>query len=168
MKKVIYILLLIMSIGAMHYFSSQNGSTSKSQSNAVVEIIDEIRDKVTLKDEKLIKIKDTVMSELKKYSKSMIVRKAAHFSMYAIIGGISMLVIYSFSKQVFLSACLSFTFSVLFAVFDERSQIAIDGRNGNLTDVFIDSSGALLSICILSILFITTKGIKHVFRREEW
>ena len=50
MKKFVYILLLIISMGTMHYFSSQDGSTSKAQSNAVIEIIDDIREKVTIKN----------------------------------------------------------------------------------------------------------------------
>ena len=55
MKKFVYILLLIISMGTMHYFSSQDGSTSKAQSNAVIEIIDDIRDKVTIKNERIKK-----------------------------------------------------------------------------------------------------------------
>ncbi len=166
MKKIIYILLLIISMGTMYYFSSQEGAISKNQSNAVVQLVDEIREKVTLKDERLIKINEAVMGELKKYKKSVVVRKAAHFFMYALIGGIAMVTIYLFSKHIFLSACLSFTFAVLFAVFDERSQMAVAGRSGNLTDVFIDASGALLAISILSILFTVTKGVKWIFRRK--
>ena len=78
-----------------------------------------------------------------------------------------MLVIYSFSKQIFLSATLSFTLAFLYAVFDERSQMAVDGRSGNFTDVLIDSSGALLAILILSILFMIIKGIKNIFVRKQ-
>ena len=55
MKKFVYILLLLISMGTMHYFSSQDGSTSKAQSNAVIEIIDDIRDKVTIKNERIKK-----------------------------------------------------------------------------------------------------------------
>ena len=167
MKKFVYILLLIISMGTMHYFSSQDGSTSKAQSNAVIEIIDDIRDKVTIKNEKLKKINEAVMKELKKHKKSLLVRKAAHFTMYAVIGGMAMIVIYSFSKQIFLSSSLSFTFAFLYAVFDERSQMAVDGRSGNFTDVLIDSSGALLAIFILSVLFLLVRGIKSLFRRDN-
>ena len=167
MKKFVYILLLIISMGTMHYFSSQDGSTSKAQSNAVIEIIDDIRDKVTIKNEKLKKINEAVMKELKKHKKSLLVRKAAHFTMYAVIGGMAMLVIYSFSKHIFLSATLSFTLAFLYAVFDERSQMAVDGRSGNFTDVLIDSSGALLAIFILAILFLLVRGIKCLFRRDN-
>ena len=78
-----------------------------------------------------------------------------------------MLVIYSFSKHIFLSATLSFTFAFLYAVFDERSQIAVDGRSGSFTDVLIDSSGALLAIFILSVLFLLVRGIKCLFRRDN-
>ena len=78
-----------------------------------------------------------------------------------------MLVIYSFSKHIFLSATLSFTLAFLYAVFDERSQMAVDGRSGNFTDVLIDSSGALLAILILSILFMIIKGIKNIFGQKH-
>lgn len=167
MKKIIYILLLIMSMRVMYHFSSQDGTTSTLQSNVVIEIIDEVRDRVVLKDERLIKIKDKIFNKLRQYKKSTIVRKAAHFSIYAVIGGLAMILIYSISKQVFLSACLSFTFAILFAVFDERSQLAVDGRNGSLLDVFIDGSGALVSIIILSILFLTGKGIGYIFGKRD-
>ena len=168
MKKIIYILLLIAAMGTMHYFSTQDGQTSTNQSNAVIEVLDKVRDKVTLKDERLVKINEIIMGKLKKYKKSTIVRKAAHFSMYALIGGIAMIVIYSFSKKVILSASLAFIFSVLYAAFDEKSQIAIDGRNGNLMDVFIDSSGALVAITILSILFFIGKTFKkRIMKRSD-
>ena len=159
MKKIIYILLLIAAMGTMHYFSTQDGQTSTNQSNAVIEVLDKVRDKVTLKDERLVKINEIIMGKLKKYKKSTIVRKAAHFSMYALIGGIAMIVIYSFSKKIFLAASVSFILSVLYAVFDEKTQIAVDGRNGNIMDVFIDSSGALVAITILLTSFFIVAGL---------
>ena len=168
MKKIIYILLLIASMGLMHYFSTQDGQASRNQSNAVIEVLDKVRDKVTLKNEKLIKINENIKGRLKRYTKSIVVRKAAHFSMYVVIGSITMIVVYSFSKKVILSASLSFVFSVLYAAFDEKSQIAIDGRNGNLMDVFIDSSGALVAITILSILFFIGKTFKkRIMKRSD-
>ena len=107
------------------------------------------------------------MNKLKKYEKHFIVRKAAHFFMYAVIGGLMMLVVYSFLKRVFLSASLSFTFTFLFAVFDEKSQLAVDGRTASLRDILIDSSGALLSIIILSILFLIKNRMEYLFKRKS-
>ena len=166
MKKIIYILLLIVSMGLMHYFSTQDGQASRNQSNAVIEVLDKVRDKVTLKDERLVKINEIIMGKLKKYKKSTIVRKAAHFSMYALIGGIAMIVIYSFSKKIFLAASVSFILSVLYAVFDEKTQIAVDGRNGNIMDVFIDSSGALVAITILLTSFFMVKTLKKIISKK--
>ena len=166
MKKFLCILLLFMSMGTMYYFSSQDGQTSSNQSNTVIEIIDEIREKVTLKDERLITLKNKVIDELRKYGKSYVVRKAAHFGIYAIIGGVMMIMIYLLSKRVFLSASLSLLATIVFAIFDERRQLGIPGRNGNLTDVFIDGSGALLAIIILSVLFLSAKGVGFVFGKK--
>ena len=166
MKKIILILLLIAAMGTMHYFSTQDGQTSTNQSNAVIEVLDKVRDKVTLKDERLVKINEIIMGKLKKYKKSTIVRKAAHFSMYALIGGIAMIVIYSFSKKIFLAASVSFILSVLYAVFDEKTQIAVDGRNGNIMDVFIDSSGALVAITILLTSFFMVKTLKKIISKK--
>ena len=167
MKKFICILLLIMSMGTMYYFSSQDGNTSLIQSNRIVDIIEDIRDKVTLQNEDLIKIKNKIKDSLSGYNKNFLVRKAAHFGMYAIIGGIMMIVIYLLSKKVIFSACISFTLTFLYAVFDERRQLSIAGRAGSLLDVFIDSSGALLAIVIISCIFSLCKGFRLIFKRDK-
>ena len=173
MKKFLCILLLVMSMGTMYYFSSQDGKTSSAQSGPVVEIVDKLFDKarenITLSDDRLINLKDKVMSKLRTYKKSVLVRKAAHFCIYAVIGGLMMIVLYSFSKQVFFSGVIALVGAFTYAVFDERRQLTIDGRSGSMTDVFIDSSGALLAILILSALILTGKGIGFIFgrRRDE-
>ena len=167
MKKFVCILLLLISITTMYYFSSQDGKTASKQSHIVAEIVDEIRDRVTLKDENLIRLKDKIRDSLKGYKKDIVIRKAAHFGMYIIIGGLMMIVIYLFSKQVIFSACISFAFTFLYAVYDERRQLTIDGRAGSLQDVFIDASGALLAISMLSCIFLFWKGTKFILRRDK-
>ncbi len=164
MKKIIFVFLLIISMGTMHYFSTQDGGTSTSQTAVAIKVIDKVREKVTLQDEKLINIKDKVINKLKQYNKNIVVRKAAHFLMYALIGGLAMIVVYLFSKQVILSASISF----IYAIFDEKSQLDVIGRSGNMTDVFIDSCGALFAIIILAILFGAGKGIKNIFKRKAY
>lgn len=170
-KKTIFIMMLIillaMSMGGMYYFSSQDGSTSSVQSNMVIDIIEEIRDKVTLKNEELIKIKDTIINNLRGYNKSLVVRKAAHFGIYATIGGTMMIIIYLLSKQIIFSACISFTLTFLYAVFDEKRQLGVTGRSGSLRDVFIDSSGALLAISILAFIFMICKSINFILKKSR-
>lgn len=161
MKKTIFILLLLLSLGTMHYFSSRDGVTSNSQSNAVIDIVDQIRDKVTLRNENLIKIKDVIINKLRKYNKSFLVRKAAHFSMYAIIGGLLMIVVYSFLKNILISAKFSFICTALYAIFDEVFQLTVNGRAGSIKDVIIDSTGAFFSILIISIILLTKQKLKR-------
>ena len=166
-KKFMCILLLIASICVMHYFSTQDGVTSANQSNTAIQIIDKIREKVTLKNNKLEYINEKIQNKLKPYGKSFVVRKMAHFSMYALIGGVGMIVIFLFSENIFMSASLSFVFTVLYALFDEFTQLGIDGRDGNIIDVFIDSSGCFVAITALTILFLIQRGIKHIFNKNK-
>ena len=167
MKKIICILLLLLAMSSMYYFSSQDGVTSSQQSQIAVKIIDKIRDKVTLKDERLITIKDKIYNELKAYDKQYIIRKAAHFLIYASIGAFMMLVLYLFSKRISLSANIAFILTILYAIYDENRQLSINGRSGNIIDVFIDSSGALLAIATLSIILATGKGIGFIFNLNK-
>ena len=48
---------------------------------------------------------------------------------------------------------LSFLFSVLYASSDEFHQTFVAGRDGNIVDVVIDSSGALVGILLSSIVY---------------
>ena len=48
---------------------------------------------------------------------------------------------------------LSFLFSVIYALSDEFHQTFVPGRDGNIVDVLIDSSGALVGILLSSIVY---------------
>ena len=168
MKKFIGIVLLILVMGSMYYFSSQDGITSSGQSNKVIEVIDKVRDKVTLKDNRLISIKEKVFNELKNYGREgYVIRKIAHFLIYACIGIVMAYVIYLFSKKVFMSAFLAFILTSTYAYYDEYRQLSVIGRSGSLKDVLIDSSGALAGVCIFFILTIVFKGIKSLFFKKN-
>lgn len=168
MKKLIAILLLFMFAGGMYYFSSQDGITSTKQSNKVVEIIEDIRDKVTLKDDRIISIKEKIFNKLKQYgNKSYVVRKLAHFSIYACIGISMAYVIYLFSKKVLISSFLAFILTGMYAYYDEFRQLSVIGRSGSLKDVLIDSSGAFVGIFVFIILVGGIKSIKSLFIRSE-
>lgn len=175
MKKFIVIMLVIISIGGMYYFSSQNGNVSGSQSQIVVNIIDKVRDKVTLKNQNLIKVQTKIYDKLRKLgSKSYIVRKMAHFIIYALIGISLLLFMYVFSKKLMLSSIIAFILSVTYACYDEYRQISIPGRSGSIKDVFIDSCGALTGIIltfsiilIIKLIISKTKNTSNKLNKEE-
>ena len=166
MRKILVVMLVIISVGGMYYFSSQNAQVSGSQSQAVVKVIDKIRDKVTLKDEELIKIQTKVYTKLRRFgSKSYIVRKMAHFSIYALIGSSLVLFIYVFSKKLLLSSNLAFLLSIIYAFYDEYRQLSVQGRVGSIKDVIIDSCGALSGITITFTILLIIKIIDLLFKK---
>ncbi len=166
MKKFLVFMLVVCSIGGMYYFSSQDAQVSGSQSQLVVRFIDKIRDKVTLQDEKLIKIQTKIYEKLKGFgSKSYIVRKMAHFSIYALIGISLLLFIYLFSKKLILSSqSIALLLSIMYACYDEYRQLSVPGRSGSIKDVFIDSLGALTGITLIFIIILAIKIIVSLFK----
>lgn len=168
MKKFLVFMLVVCSIGGMYYFSSQDAQVSGSQSQLVVRFIDKIRDKVTLQDEKLIKIQTKIYEKLKGFgSKSYIVRKMAHFSIYALIGISLLLFIYLFSKKLILSSSIALLLSIMYACYDEYRQLSVpgrSGRSGSIKDVFIDSLGALTGITLIFIIILAIKIIVSLFK----
>lgn len=77
---------------------------------------------------------------------SMIVRKAAHFTAYLVLG---ILVMNGFrDKEIPAYKWLgrALVVCVLYAISDEIHQLYIPGRAGQVTDVLIDSIGALIGI----------------------
>lgn len=173
MKKFLCLLLVVFTMGAMYYFSGQEGDKSKAQSDGAVKIIDEIRNEVTLKDERLISIKEKVFNKLKQYGdKGYVVRKMAHFSIYAAIGISICLFLYVITKKIFISSTLAFMLSAMYAYYDELTrQVTVAGRVGTIKDVFIDSAGAFTGIAILFAIVVTFNGLRgfinFIFRKSE-
>ena len=56
-------------------------------------------------------------------------------------------------KKMMTIVILSFLFSVIYASTDEFHQTFVVGRDGNIVDVLIDSSGSLVGILLSSILY---------------
>lgn len=86
-----------------------------------------------------------------------VVRKMAHFSIYASLG---LCVSFSFGRRKFLSLKSLFSLGVcfLYACTDEFHQYFVPGRSCQFTDVMIDTSGALLGM-IISLIILKIKKI---------
>ena len=97
--------------------------------------------------------------ESSKISNDLIIRKLGHFSEYMTLGFFSFcylsnLFIENNEKKDFKKAgILSFLFSLIYASSDEFHQTFVSGRDGNIIDVLIDSSGALVGILISGIVY---------------
>ena len=80
------------------------------------------------------------------------VRKAAHMTEYFLLALSLQLPLYSYLRQkIYLKKriIIGFLFTVLIAIADEFYQTTIPGRSGNIIDVCIDSTGALIAMFFL-------------------
>lgn len=137
MKKIIKLLLIVIWLLVIFLFSNQDGSTSTSLTNGILE--------------KYLFFVDSDIF-------FMIIRKMAHITEYFILGILVLNFINEFKvdKKIIISILICF----ILASFDEFHQLFIPDRTGRLLDVFIDMIGASLGILILSLIKNHKKQIK--------
>ena len=84
-----------------------------------------------------------------------LIRKAAHMSEYAILA----MLLYMFARESKIQSSFIFAliFSMLYACTDEFHQLFVSGRSGQWQDVFIDTSGSFLGLCVQQLWFV----LKH-------
>ena len=93
-------------------------------------------------------------------SLQFLVRKSAHFCLYMILGVLSFLAVISYEKLLFaLRLTTSCGICLLYAASDEI-QLFIPGRSGEVRDVMIDFSGAVLGIALSMLVFLLICRIK--------
>ena len=106
------------------------------------------------------------------------IRKTAHASEYACLA-ISLVItcwqlhawrcdrkaaMSSLGRRVTLVGIVAFIIAVLYACSDEVHQLFIDGRAGQVTDVFVDASGAAIG-CLLMCLAMYVFLKRHIAKR---
>ena len=146
----VFALLVLVVMGLIYYFSSENGLQSTSTSNGVTKwiigIINPGYESMTAAD------KAAYFAKAAHY-----VRKAAHFSEYFLLGLFSSLLVFSvlelFGKKSILFFLIPIAFSFLYAVFDEYHQRFVGGRAAQFTDVLIDTAGATFATAIVALIF---------------
>ena len=97
-----------------------------------------------------------------------IVRKLAHFCEYALEGFLLMLCMRVYSRHPLRHITVPMLGSVLTALTDETIQLFSDGRSGQVTDVWLDSAGAMTGILTALVLLLACEGLYyHIKRRHE-
>ena len=145
MRKKICIALAIIWMGVIFYMSNQPASISSIHSGNTINIISKL----------------PIIGNIMDYLTSInigefIVRKCAHMTEYAILT----FLLYKTFVHKQNPLIKSFLFTVLYACSDEFHQLFIPGRAGQIRDVCIDSTGAL--IMILIIYFILKRKEKKI------
>lgn len=127
MKKKVSLILLILWMIFIFVMSSFNANDSGNQSGIIVSFISSI---FNISDTKLL---------------SLIIRKSAHFTEYFILGILSINYIIKYKKNI----KYSYLMCIIYAISDEIHQIFVSGRSCQITDIFIDSVGAIIGITLI-------------------
>lgn len=162
LRKIILWILVFSCMGTIFYFSSQEATDSDKTSSAFIKSIVRIMDFSSSLSE----------NEIEELSEKLtfVVRKGAHFSIYAFLGVLLALLFsqYNFcgKRQLFYSVGTAF----LYACSDEFHQCFVKGRSGEVRDVFLDSSGALCGVIFIMIITAFLKKLcdKNKYRKGEW
>lgn len=153
-RTVVFLVLIIIECVVIFCFSHQEGDDSSNESGRIVEIISNIipfiknmqePDKTIFKEEVL----------------SLVVRKTAHFSIYAILGILAMNLVLSTDKKFFKNTIIALSFCCIYAITDEIHQLFIQGRSGKITDVLIDTAGAFTGILLVILITKIYRKVKY-------
>lgn len=128
-KRVINIILLIIWLGVIFFFSAQKSEESSKTSGIFDRVI-----KVFIKNEEHIS------------TAKFVVRKVAHFTEYFILALLIINVIKDYKEINYKLLLLTLILCFLYACSDEWHQTFVEGRAGQFKDVLIDTSGALAGI----------------------
>lgn len=144
-RKYLFIILTLVWTLAIFSFSMQTGESSDEMSigflHKVVQVIapDLLDELEALPQEQLSSL-------------NFIVRKAAHFAEYFLLGCFSMITF--LQMNISRKKLLAMFYCIFIAGMDEVLQLFVSGRAGRFADVFIDSAGAACGIWLISYLFV--------------
>ncbi len=150
-RKIISILLIIIWMITIFYFSHQPGTGSSKTSEKVSEIIINLFDtKKQLSKEEKNELMEII---------NPIIRKIAHYTIYTLGGILLINCMHMFLLENKKAIIYSAIIGILYAITDEIHQLFIIGRSGKMEDVLIDSIGIFTGICIF--LFIN-RIVKYI------
>lgn len=134
MRKVISWLLVILWMTLIFYLSHQPATESNSLSTGITERVLAIIERVT----------SDIDFDVSNFNH--IIRKNAHFFAYLILGVLVSNALKSDKINGPKRFLIALVICVLYAISDEIHQLFIPGRAGQVKDVIIDSSGAVVGI----------------------
>lgn len=143
-RKIIKFILIVVWMGLIFSFSSDNATTSTNKSDGVI-----------IKIVQVFKNDNLTTKEKEYWTNKLVVpiRKGAHFFVYFILG----LLVISFlkeygsidKKRIALAILVTF----LYACSDEVHQLFVPGRSGQISDVLLDTFAGIISIISYGIIY---------------
>lgn len=139
-KTIIFAVLTVLWCAVIFTFSSQDADTSSDTSGSLIATVCDMI--VPEFDSFSGQQRDDFVENLQFY-----VRKAAHFTAYALLGLLAYQSLDVIKKKRF-RALTAALFAMLYACSDEFHQSFVPGRSPEVRDVCIDTTGAVLGIAL--------------------
>ena len=152
-KKLVLWIAIILCMTAIFLLSAQEASSSTETSSSFIKAIISIfdfRGKLSPSEISII-IKKT----------TNIVRKAAHFSIYSLLGFLVALLVSFYKIYGKKRLYITITAAFLYACSDELHQYFIKGRSAQLSDILLDTAGAFCGLLLTVIccrIYLKLKG----------
>ncbi|MDO5150250.1 MAG: VanZ family protein [Oscillospiraceae bacterium] len=152
-KKIILFILLAACMVMIFLFSSQNAEISGNLSEGITYRIACIfvQDFKTFSMERQTEIVEGM---------HFYIRKAAHFSEYALLGLLTFLNACQYFRKTGTRFLITLSLCLLYASADEFHQLFTDGRCGSPVDVMIDFSGAAAGTLFIFVILLIINRIK--------
>ena len=149
-KKILSAVFLLLTIACtvIIFSNSMNiGLDSGRQSGKVVQAVIKVADVLGIKINNV-------------ESLHHIVRKSAHFLEYALLGALSFFTLKIMGMKTFPRVYFTLGYSLLIAGCDEYIQTFREGRSGQVSDAFLDFSGAATAVALCLLVFFLIKRHK--------
>ena len=150
--RIILIILLLCTFFIIFGFSSQNGEQSGGISRKVTEVILEASSNYNKLEEE--------EKEIVLHRTESIIRKIAHFSIYAVVGFLLMGLFSTYKIKDKWRIIITIVIGIFYAISDEFHQSFSPGRTPKVTDVYIDTLGILVGALIVILIRTIYKKIK--------
>lgn len=138
-KRILRFVPLVIMMAVIFFFSAMEGDESSDTSSRFLQPIINLVEGITHHD----------MNRSTIESLHWLIRKAAHFTEYAIFGIMALFAFNGLFKKKIWLIIVPEIISFLYALSDEFHQYFVPGRYASFGDVMIDSSGALVGILIV-------------------
>ena len=159
-KKIILWILVIFISVQIFSFSSDNSNESSGKSGKFVDYVVEIIKDLSIFEE----VNETELREQCQF----IIRKGAHFSIYMLLA----LAVFELSKSYNLKVrhciLISALYCLFYAISDEIHQLFVDGRSGEVRDVFVDFSGASFGLTFRMFICKFVKLSRNKRKKEKF
>ena len=105
---------------------------------------------------------ELLLQQLPPWFTEVFLRKLGHFAEYSLVGGVLFCCLRSCTVRLWAHGTKAVLGGVLIALTDETIQLFVEGRSGQITDVWLDSAGVLFGLlCVGCLVWLIELQLAH-------